>query len=160
MTDKMNLFVFAPASRQAIRVPKDMLSIFNTFKVLRFIISVKMVCADMILAINLLWKQETVDASKFLRSIDSYKLLIQLACSIMKRAEGINISFKHWMCTFDFWVKAKVKISPEEIVFIGGLSSKAMNQYDWAIIFPQFFWVLQVLIHHVLMLRFVYYTII
>lgn len=54
MTDKMNLFVLAPASRQAIRVPKDMLSIFNTFKVLRFIISVKMVCADMILAINLL----------------------------------------------------------------------------------------------------------
>jgi hypothetical protein len=39
--------------------------------------------------------------------------------------------------SFDFWVKAKVKISPEEIVFISGLSSKAMNQYDWAIIFPQ-----------------------
>jgi len=95
MTDKMNLFVLAPASRQAIRVPKDMFSIFYTLKVLRFIISVKMVCADMILAINLLRKQETVDASKFLRSIDSYKLLIQLACSIMKRTEGINISFKH-----------------------------------------------------------------
>jgi hypothetical protein len=54
MTDKMNLFVLAPASRQAIRVPKDMFSIFYTLKVLRFIISVKMVCADMILAINLL----------------------------------------------------------------------------------------------------------
>ena len=54
MTHKMDLFVFAPASRQAIRVPEDMFSIFYTLKVLRLIINVKMVCADMILAINLL----------------------------------------------------------------------------------------------------------
>ena len=54
MADEMDLFVFAPASRQAIRVPKNMLSIFYTLKVLRLIINVKMVCADMFLAINLL----------------------------------------------------------------------------------------------------------
>ena len=60
----------------------------------------------------------------------------------MKRSEGIDISFIYWMGAFDIWVKAKVKVTPKEIVFICGLSSKAMDQNYGAIILPEIFWVL------------------
>lgn len=50
-----------------------------------------------------------------------------------------------------------MEVTPEEIVLIGGLSSKSVHQNYWAIIFPKLSWVLEISLHHFLVFRFVHY---
>ena len=117
-----------------------------------------MVLADMIFPVNLLAKFETTLLGHAFRRVNPNKLLIELTCAVMQAAEGVHISLIHQVLAHDVRVEAEVKIPLEEIVFIGSLSSKAMNKDYGTLVLPEISRHGQVAAHQSLAFRCVYYN--